>query len=543
MPVDSRMNGDITSGPDRDLSAAGGAADDGRGFAGSIVNDAAVRVPNLAATKSDGLGCHAGKDEMRRAAAAAGKSDVLDRYAADYPTGPHDKPQSMCPAFGSLRVGLRMRRTATILSGSACCVYGLTFTAHFYGARRTVGYVPFDSESLVTGKLFEDIRDAVFKLADPALYDAIVVTNLCVPTASGVPLQLLPKEINGVRIVCIDVPGFGVPTHAEAKDVLAAAMLGYARREIEQGPVQAPRAGKSERPALALIGEMFPADPVGIGMMLEPLGLAAGPTVPTREWRELYGALDCPVAAAIHPFYTAVIREFELAGRKVIGSAPVGHDGTAAWLVSVGDAFGIARDKVDAVANRLLPMIKGALAKMPIKGRITLSGYEGSELLVARLLVESGADVRYVGTACPKTAWSAADCDWLTSRGVDVRYRASLEQDYAAMDEFRPDLVIGTTPVVQRAKEQAIPSLYFTNLISARPLMGVAGAGSLAQVVNTALASKSRFDTMKAFFEGVGTGATAGVWEDVPKDRPEYRENYKRKLAAQAKARKAEEMI
>ena len=129
------------------------------------------------------------------------------RYAADYPTGPHDQPQSMCPAFGSLRVGLRMRRTATILSGSACCVYGLTFTSHFYGARRTVGYVPFNSETLVTGKLFEDIREAVYKLADPALYDAIVVTNLCVPTASGVPLQLLPKEINGVRIIGIDVPG------------------------------------------------------------------------------------------------------------------------------------------------------------------------------------------------------------------------------------------------------------------------------------------------------------------------------------------------
>ena len=71
----------------------------------------------------------------------------------------------MCPAFGSLRVGLRMRRTATILSGSACCVYGLTFTSHFYGARRTVGYVPFNSETLVTGKLFEDIREAVIETA------------------------------------------------------------------------------------------------------------------------------------------------------------------------------------------------------------------------------------------------------------------------------------------------------------------------------------------------------------------------------------------
>ena len=104
------------------------------------------------AAPADGLGCHAGA-EMQAAARAAGNAEVLDRYAADYPQGPHDKPQSMCPAFGSLRVGLRMRRVATVLSGSACCVYGLTFVSHFYGARRSVGYVPFNSETLVTGKV------------------------------------------------------------------------------------------------------------------------------------------------------------------------------------------------------------------------------------------------------------------------------------------------------------------------------------------------------------------------------------------------------
>ena len=344
---------------------------------------------------------------MHAAASSAGKSEVLAQYAKDYPKGPHDQPQSMCPAFGSLRVGLRMRRTATVLSGSACCVYGLTFTSHFYGARRSVGYVPFNSETLVTGKLFEDIREAVHQLADPELYDTVVVTNLCVPTASGVPLQLLPKEINGVRIIGIDVPGFGVPTHAEAKDVLAGAMLKYARTEAEQGPVQAPRAA-SDRPTVTLLGEMFPADPVGIGMMLEPMGLAAGPVVPTREWRELYAALDCAVVAAIHPFYTASVREFTAAGRSVVGSAPVGRDGTAAWLDAIGAACGVAQSQTDAAKNKVLGAIQGALAANPIKGRITLSGYEGSELLVARLLIESGADVPYVGTACARTVWSGS---------------------------------------------------------------------------------------------------------------------------------------
>ena len=496
-----------------------------------------------AGAPGDGLGCHAGKQEMRRAAAAAGKSETLERYAADYPIGPHDQPQSMCPAFGSLRVGLRMRRTATILSGSACCVYGLTFTSHFYGARRTVGYVPFNSETLVTGKLFEDIREAVYKMADPALYDTIVITNLCVPTASGVPLQLLPKEINGVRIIGIDVPGFGVPTHAEAKDVLAGAMLRYARTEAEHGPVQAPRAGRSDKPTVTLVGEMFPADPMGIAMMLDSMGLAAGPVVPTREWRELYAALDCSVVAALHPFYTASVREFETAGRPIVGSAPVGLDGTAAWLEAIGKSCNVATALIDAAKAKVLPVIRAALARNPIQGRITLSGYEGSELLVARLLIDSGADVRYVGTACPRTRWSESDREWLEARGVRVQYRASLEQDLAAMAEFSPDLAIGTTPVVQKAKELAIPALYFTNLISARPLMGPAGAGSLATVVNAALAGRARFNEMREFFEGVGTGDSAGIWEDVPKDRPEFREGYRRQLAKQAAKRKAEEMV
>ena len=506
-------------------------------------DDATAPHTSGAEIAPDGVGCHAPSDQMAAQARASGMSEILDRYAADYPQGPHDKPQSMCPAFGSLRVGLRMRRVATMLSGSACCVYGLTFVSHFYGARRSVGYVPFNSESLVTGKLFEDIRDAVHDMADPDQYDAIVVTNLCVPTASGVPLRLLPTEINGVRIVGIDVPGFGVPTHAEAKDILAGAMLNYARAEAEAGPVPRPEAGTADLPAVALMGEMFPADPMMIGAMLAPMGLAAGPVVPCREWRELYAALDCGVAAAIHPFYTAAVREFQAAGRTVVGSAPVGRDGTAAWLAEIGAAYGVSADRIAAAQNAFLPAIDAALGAAPIQGRITVSGYEGSELLVARLLVESGAEVPYVGTACPKTPWSAADADWLEARGATIRYRASLEDDKAAVGAFEPDLAIGTTPVVQAAKEAGIPSLYFTNLISARPLMGPAGAGSLQQVVAAAMGNRTRMADMRAFFEGVGEGDTAGVWEGAPNLRPDFREAHQKKLDKAARAARAQEMI
>ena len=406
----------------------------------------------------DGLGCHAGKDDDARGREGrAGSSETLERYAATIRSGPHDQPQSMCPAFGSLaRRACACAAPRRMLSGSACCVYGLTFTSHFYGARRTVGYVPFNSETLVTGKLFEDIREAVFKLADPDQYDAIVIINLCVPTASGVPLRLLPKEIDGVRIIGIDVPGFGVPTHAEAKDVLAGAMLRY----------RAPRGGAgacagAARPAQRQADRHaarrdVPGRPGRIGGMLDLMGLAAGPVVPTREWRELYGALDCAAVAAIHPFYTASVREFEPAGRPVVGSAPVGVDGTAAWLEAIGAACSVA--PTGSTPPRRAPARDPGRARREAdRGRITLSGYEGSELLVARLMVESGADVRYVGTACPRTRLSAADREWLEANGVAGPVPRLARGGLAALDEYEPDLAIGTTPVVQTGEGAGDP--------------------------------------------------------------------------------------
>ncbi len=182
-----------------------------------------------AAVPADGA-C-SNKDELKAAAGKAGKAGVLDQFARDYPVG---RMTSRRECAGLRQPARRPPHApdGKYSLGLRCCVYGLTFTSHFYGAKRSVGYVPFNSETLVTGKLFEDIRDAVHEVAKPEDYDAVIVTNLCVPTASGVPLQILPKEINGVRVIGIDVPGFGVPTHAEAKDVLAGAMLRYAAGEI-----------------------------------------------------------------------------------------------------------------------------------------------------------------------------------------------------------------------------------------------------------------------------------------------------------------------
>jgi chlorophyllide a reductase subunit Y len=247
---------------------------------------------------------------------------------------------------------------------------------------------------------------------------------------------------------------------------------------------------------------MFPADPPGIAAMLAPMGLSLAPSLPAREWRDLYGALDCEIAAAIHPFYTATIREFLAAGRKVVGSAPVGLEGTASWLEAIGKAADISPAAIAAAKNAALPAIQEALDQNPINARMIVSGYEGSELLVARALIEAGAEIPYVGTALPRTEWSADDAAWLKAQGTHVQYRACLEQDIAAMKDVKPDLAFGTTPLVQAAKEMHIPAVYFTNMVSARPVFGAPGIAALASLVKTQAAGLEKFTRMVAFFEG-----------------------------------------
>jgi chlorophyllide a reductase subunit Y len=125
------------------------------------------------------------------------------------------------------------------------------------------------------------------------------------------------------------------------------------------------------------------------------------------------------------------------------------------------------------------------------------------------------------------TRWSAPTASGWKPRACTSQFRASLEQDsppWRVQARSRHRHHAGGA----EGQGAAIPALYFTNLISARPLMGPAGAGSLAQVVNAAIANKPRFDRMRPSSKASGQGDNAGVWEDTPEDRPAFPQEIRR---------------
>ena len=107
------------------------------------------------------------------------------------------------------------------------------------------------------------------------------------------------------------------------------------------------------------------------------------------------------------PFYTAsASANSKRRAATIVGSAPVGHDGTAAWLEAIGKACNVGAEKIDAAKARILPMIGARSPRCrstaASRFRVTRARNCSSRVCWSK----AARDVHYVGTACPRTRWS-----------------------------------------------------------------------------------------------------------------------------------------
>jgi len=400
-------------------------------------------------------------------------------------------PQSMCPAFGSLRILTRIEGSHPVMATDTGCLYGLTFVTHFYGARKSIVAPQLGTYELTNGQIVEGTRAAIETAAREPGCRLIPVVSLCVAETAGMPEELLPKRAGDADVVLVRVPAYAIHSHPEAKDVALAALL---RRLGE-------RDGTDARTAV-VVGDVFPADQIAIDMTLRRMGVEATIALPGRSIDDLRRAGRAAALAPLHPFYketTALYREW---GAGVVGGAPVGVTGSYAWLKTIGRLLDLDPATVEQVASAEREQAQAIVDAKPLAGSIFVTGYEGTELAYARLLVEAGAEVPYVSTSIGNDPLVLPDELWLKAHGTkEVVYRKALEEDIDALDRYRPDLVLGTTPFAAAAKERGIPAMYFTNQLASRPFFLSGGMAATIGFIAGALKNGERYQTMKAFFE------------------------------------------
>jgi chlorophyllide a reductase subunit Y len=404
-------------------------------------------------------------------------------------------PQSMCPAFGALRVLTRMEGVQPAMVTDQGCLYGLTFVTHFYGARKSIVAPSLGTAELSSGQIQEAANAAIAEAATEPNVSAIPVISLCVAETAGLSEELLPREVNGKPVILVRVPAYAIHSHPEAKDIALAAIMRRFTEHLDH---------PTEANTLILLGEVFPGDPVMIDGLLRKMGAHVLVTLPGRHVDELGLAAQGAAVASLHPFYRDTLNLLRERGTAVVGGAPIGAAGSAAWIRAVGQALDLDETLAEQVADEEETKARDFLAAQPLKGAtIMVSGYEGNEMLYARLLIEGGAHVPYVSTSIGKSPLTAVDEAWLRANGTEaVVYRKSLEDDQQAMDHWNFDLVIGTTSVTAEAKERGIPAVYYTNILSVRPLFLSGGMIASIMMAKDLLNRKHIYDDMLAFFEG-----------------------------------------
>ena len=402
-------------------------------------------------------------------------------------------PQSMCPAFGGLRVLTRIDGVQVCLVADQGCLYGLTFVSHFYAARKSIVSPELMNVQISGGTMIDDLRRTVEEIArDPAVR-FIPVVSTCVAETAGIAEELLPKKIGNAEVLLVRLPAFQIRTHPEAKDVAVATLLKrFARFD-----------GEKKAKSLVVLGEIFPVDAMTIGAILQKIGVESVITLPGIALDDYIEAGQVEACAVLHPFYERSVSLFEEHGVKIVKGNPIGANATAQWIRRVGEALDLDPATVQAVAEEEGQKTREVLARFShLKGKVIVAGYEGNELPVVRLLLEAGLEVPYASTSIARNALGEEDHNVLSMLGTEIRYRKYLEEDMQAVVDYEPDLVIGTTSLDSYAKERGIPAIYYTNNISARPLFFAAGAATVLGMIGGLLGKREVYKNMKEYFEG-----------------------------------------
>lgn len=413
-------------------------------------------------------------------------------------------PQTMCPAFGALRVLTRIEGAHPAMITDTGCLYGLTFVTHFYGARKSLIAPQLGSKELTSGTMMEGTYAAIDRAASEPGCRLVPVISLCVAETQGMSEELLPKKVGDADVVLVRVPAYAIHSHPEAKDVAVSALLRRYAADVNPD--------EGEEKTLLLLGEVFPADPIAIDAVLRKMGASVGVALPSRSIDDFIRAGECGAVASLHPFYRGSVGFLRERGMPVIGGAPIGRDATTAWIRAVGSALKLDTALVARVAEEERAIADAILQAQPLTGTVLVTGYEGNELGYARLLVEAGASVPYVSTSIGQSPLTAGDEAWLKAHGTHrVIYRKALEEDVAALNEFSPDLVIGTTPFASIAKERGIPGVYFTNMLSVRPFFLSSGMAATIDLIRGLIDRRPKYQFMEEFFNVLPSGTPAAV--------------------------------
>lgn len=400
-------------------------------------------------------------------------------------------PQSMCPAFGSLRILTRIQGSHPVMATDTGCLYGLTFVTHFYGARKSIVAPTLGTAELMSGQVVEGTGAAIEVAAREPGCQLIPVISLCVAETAGMPEELLPRRVGAAEVVLVRVPAYAIYSHPEAKDVALAALLRrLGDRLARPSHAQSCCSAKSSRPTRWRL--MGCCGAWALSRRSRCRGarstICAGPGAPLPSHRCIHSIRRPPPCFGAGMCRWSVARRFRI--QRLVRLAQDARRAAGARR-GAGAAGGRRRARAGAGDHRRVTPGRPRAGDRLRRHRAGLRAPAGRGR-------RRGAVRLYLDRARPTVL---PDELWLRSHGTkEVVYRKALEEDMSALDRYAPDLVLGTTPFSSAAKDRGIPGLYFTNQLASRPFFLSGGMAATIGLIRDTLARGTKYREMQEFF-------------------------------------------
>jgi light-independent protochlorophyllide reductase subunit N len=258
-----------------------------------------------------------------------------------------------------------------------------------------------------------------------------------------------------------------------------------------------PEADQHEPPSLLVVGALADIVEDQFTRLFEALGIRRFNFLPMRSATKLPPIGPSTSYLLAQPFLGDTARQLEQRGaRRIAAPFPLGAEGTTLWLRAAADAFGISRDRFDAVTSPGRARAAQALSqrKSGIAGkRIFLFPDSQLEIPLARFLSrELGAELVEVGTPYLHRDHLADELAMLPP-GVRLSEGQHVENQLDRCRAARPDLTVCGLGLANPLEAEGFSTKWSIELLFT-PIQGYEQAGDLAELFARPLVRRARLE-------------------------------------------------
>ena len=286
----------------------------------------------------------------------------------------------MCPAFGAIRNLLRMEDAMPIvISSGDGCMYGHTFVAHFYVANRPIFSPGVSSQMWAKGSVFDELKAMAIEMAEKYQPSIIPICSLCVSDTVGLAVRTVAETSRQHRDRLRAASGV-LRAHARQSE---GHRRRFARVALCRRSARRARASTSSAKCFRRIRSRSTK-------YLRRMGTHVNTHVPGPRWADYVAMVDGSLNAPLHPFYSESVKRMKMKqGLPFVEGAPVGIDGTYAWIVARRyESLGLDASRVRGGRDRRTRPRGHRDGGLSTLSGLTfmVAGYEGHEFLLVRLI-------------------------------------------------------------------------------------------------------------------------------------------------------------